>query len=343
MIQPVPAARGRRSASRRRRWLLGIAGPVLSTVAVIVLVRSVDVPATATTFAAAQLGPVVIAVGLVLVQAAVVTLRWHTLLPKRVGSGVAYSRLLRAVFVGYLGNFVLPARMGEIVRAIVVARSERFGLAPILGSIVLERAIDISILAVGAVVAASLLSAPRWIFEVSLVAAALGVLAVVALSAGLVDRLAGPLAGPGRLRIIGLLGRALRDVAAGASVMGRGAPVMAAIGLTVVTWLIEGTVYWLLAAALGIPVPPPVAMLVAAGTVLATAVPSAPAYVGTFELAATTLAAAFGVPPAQALAWALLAHAVTIVPLAVGGLVSVLSLDASLSQLLREARQSAKP
>ena len=50
-------------------------------------------------------------------------------------------------------------------------------------------------------------------------------------------------------------------------------------------------------------------------TILATAVPSAPAYVGTFELTVTAVAAAFGVPAADALAWALVAHAVTLLPL----------------------------
>jgi uncharacterized membrane protein YbhN (UPF0104 family) len=342
MIEPRSSDRRRGSGSGRGQWLIRLIGPVLSAVAIILLLGSVDVPATAASLADVRFGPVVPALGLVVVQAVVVTLRWRALLPG--GGRMALSGLLRAVFVGYLGNFVLPARMGEIARAIIVARSERMSLGPILGSIVLERVIDISVLAIGVALASLVLGAPAWIVEVSLLAAIAGILAVVLLSTGLIGRLGRLIGRFGRLRMMAFLGRAIGEVAAGATVIGRGGPVMLAIGLTVLSWLLEGTVYWLAAAAVGVQVPPTAALLVAAGTVLATAIPSAPAYVGTFELAATTLAVAFGVPAADALAWAVVAHVVTVVPLAIGGLVALFSLEATLGQLVSEgARRSEIP
>jgi hypothetical protein len=54
-------------------------------------------------------------------------------------------------------------------------------------------------------------------------------------------------------------------------------------------------------------------------TVLATAIPSAPAYVGTFELAAVTVAVSLGVPADSALALAVLAHSLGLLPTAIGG------------------------
>jgi uncharacterized membrane protein YbhN (UPF0104 family) len=64
-------------------------------------------------------------------------------------------------------------------------------------------------------------------------------------------------------------------------------------------------------------------MLVSAITVLGTAIPSAPGYVGTFELAASATARSLGVPPEEALAFALLVHALTVLPLAIGGAASL--------------------
>ena len=67
------------------------------------------------------------------------------------------------------------------------------------------------------------------------------------------------------------------------------------------------------------------AVLMGAVAVLATAIPAAPGYVGTFELAATSTAAALGVPRPEALALAVLVHVITVAPLALAGAVAIAS------------------
>jgi uncharacterized membrane protein YbhN (UPF0104 family) len=101
----------------------------------------------------------------------------------------------------------------------------------------------------------------------------------------------------------------------------------------------EGLVYLLVANGLGIDVSYGAALLVAAVTILATAIPSAPAYVGTFELAVTSVAGALGVPPAAALAWGVVAHVVTVVPLVLAGLVALLTGEQGLRELIDEGRE----
>ena len=61
------------------------------------------------------------------------------------------------------------------------------------------------------------------------------------------------------------------------------------------------------------------AALLAAGTNLATAIPAGPGYVGTFELAAVTIAASVGIARAPALAFAVLVHVTTLLITSVGG------------------------
>jgi uncharacterized membrane protein YbhN (UPF0104 family) len=63
------------------------------------------------------------------------------------------------------------------------------------------------------------------------------------------------------------------------------------------------------------------AALLAAGTNLATAIPAGPGYVGTFELAAVTIAASVGIARAPALAFAVLVHVTTLLITSVGGVV----------------------
>lgn len=63
------------------------------------------------------------------------------------------------------------------------------------------------------------------------------------------------------------------------------------------------------------------AALLASGTNLATAIPSAPGYVGTFELAAVSIAASVGIAAAPALAFAVLLHAATLLLTSISGAV----------------------
>ena len=78
-----------------------------------------------------------------------------------------------------------------------------------------------------------------------------------------------------------------------------------------------------MARSLGIELTPAESLIIVAVGALGTSIPSAPGYVGTYELAVSSAAAAFGVPPEAALAFAVLLHAVTLLPLAIAGAVSL--------------------
>jgi uncharacterized protein (TIRG00374 family) len=109
---------------------------------------------------------------------------------------------------------------------------------------------------------------------------------------------------------------------------------------TVAAWLLEGGTFWLVARSLDVELAPSSAMLIAGVTVLSTAIPSAPGYLGTYDLAASFAAAALGVPESEALALALLAHVVTLVPLAVGGVASLLALNVRLGRLAEDSAEA---
>jgi uncharacterized protein (TIRG00374 family) len=243
---------------------------------------------------------------------------------------------LPPLLVGYLGNAVLPARLGEPMRAVLAGRRERVGTTEALGSVLLERLIDVATLAVVAFGAARVVGAPDWISQVLGVAAlggvvgmailiSVGIQPVVAIAdrigldrrpalKALVRRFAASVGGPGRRRAIAI-----------------------SAGVSIGAWLLDAVSFWLAARAVGVELAYPAALLIAGFTVLGTAVPSAPGYVGTFELAAAAAAGALGVPSAEALAMAVVAHVMTLAPMALGGAASLPIIGTSLAAAAREA------
>lgn len=317
------------------RWI----GLPISVAAIAILIASVPIADAAVVISRAAVLPLLAAAAVIGVQVAIVTKRWQLLLPLRPdGRRPRYGSTASAVLLGYLGNFVLPARLGEAVRAYAVATSEQLPLARTLGSVALERVIDTVTIALVAAAIAIALDVPTWVMQVTLVVAGIGVAALILfLSDGhrpvvrwILQRLPQRMAGPDTT-----VGRQADLLVAGLTGRGRLPVVGLAFVLSMTSWVLESLVYFLVARALRVDLSLAESLLIASVTVLATAVPSAPAYVGTFELAATALAVALGVPATDALAFAVLAHVTTVAPLALGGLVSLSTVGMGLGRLAR--------
>ena len=312
-----------RDASRRRALLIAL-GLVVSAVATWLVIREVDLGRTAAIATGAQPVSLVAALAVVAAQAVVRSHRWRLLLPRPSGSPLSIARVLPVMLVGYLGNAVMPARLGEVLRAALIARREAVSSAEAFGSALLERILDVLVLAGLGVVAALLVAAPAWMITAAAAGAvvAIGGLAIAG-AIGLAARRGmsfGRLPWPARLAFVGPMARQL---AAGLRVADRAITIGAAGGLSLVAWLLDATVFWLVARSLGIELSPVGAMLVSAVAVLSTAIPTAPGYVGAFELAAVAAAGASGVTGEPALAFAVVAHLIAVVPLAIAGGVSL--------------------
>jgi uncharacterized protein (TIRG00374 family) len=328
-----------------RRLIPVSVGLVISAAAIAILIASSDVASTLDTLSHTDLRWLVLAGGVIAIQLVLRAYRWRGILPLRPdGRRIRVIRLLPVLLVGYLGNAVLPARLGEPLRAALVSRREQVGMPEALGSVLLERLVDVVTLA-GLVLTASVaVEASSWIIRAAAVVAAAGACILVILAtwgvAPLVtfgarfpavarrrilavameklERLALTVGGPHRRRVIGL-----------ATLISAGA------------WILEATTYWLVGRSVGIDLSPMEAMVVAGIAVLGTAVPSAPGYIGTFDLAAAVTAQALGVARAPALAFAVLVHATTLLPLALGGALALVSINFRLGSLVEEAAEPA--
>jgi uncharacterized membrane protein YbhN (UPF0104 family) len=96
--------------------------------------------------------------------------------------------------------------------------------------------------------------------------------------------------------------------------------------LSAAAWAASITTFYVGAQAVGVDLSFMQAALLSSGVALATIVPSAPGYVGTFELTAVSIATIFATDPDAAFAMALLIHAMILAVTSVGGVVAALRL-----------------
>jgi uncharacterized protein (TIRG00374 family) len=297
------------------RAALGIA---ISAAALLLVVRTVDIPTAWGFMRGARPQWLALLVAFILVDIGTRAARWRVLLSP-VGR-VRYRDSLGSLLVGYLSNNVLPARLGEFVRSHDLG--ERTGLAKstLLGTIVVERVMDTLVVVVIASLAIFVLSVRGIVASAILVGLAITALLIVGIVVGLVaHRLPGADRASAFInqwpRIHGLLVR----LRAGLAVTGNLRVMAISLALSLVSW--SCAVLGFAAAAQSVGVEPTMgqAALLAAGVNLATAVPAGPGYVGTFEAAGVAIAASVGIDQELALALVVLVHVLSLLVTSAGG------------------------
>jgi glycosyltransferase 2 family protein len=321
-------APGTAPASRSRN-LLGLAISAVSLAGVAWWASRQDRPRFPT--APGDLALVVAAVALYAVVTFARAWRWHRILMR---AGIEHRRAdaYGLTVVAYMGNAVLPARGGELLRILLMAERSTARRREVLGSILAERLLDAATL----LIVFSFLS---WTglggstVGKGLAAAALAALAgaSIALAAYLALRRRGKL---------DRFARTVRPVAlASRLLLGRVGVLLG--GVTMAVWALEGAVLWLVVNALGLDVSYLAAAFLVALTSFVVAVPAAPGYLGTFDAALVFGLGALGVVGGQALAVALLWRFVLFVPVTIAGLVLVFARYGGLPQLRRGVRTEA--
>ncbi len=302
---------------RAGRATLGI---LISGIALILVVRSVDLAAAWDALRDADPRWMVLLVLFIVADVVLRGVRWRVLL--RPVADVPLGTTLSSLLVGYLANNVLPARLGEVVRSHDLGERTGLSRTTILGTIVVERVVDTVVVVTIASIAILVMSVRGIVASAVLVGAAVSALLVMAIALGIVaHRL------PGADRVTEVISRrprihlALIRLRTGLAIAGHVPTMTVAVLLSIGSW--SFTVLAFAAAAQAVGVQPTIgqAALLAAGTNLATAIPAAPGYVGTFELATVTIAASVGIPRESALAFAVLLHVTTLLITSVAGAV----------------------
>ena len=247
-------------------------------------------------------------------------LRWRVLL--RAEGDISISAVFWAVAAGYFGNNFLPARGGELVRTFMISSRSALSNTYVLTTALAERAADaIALVAISVAVLLTLPARPGWLAAAARPFAVAGLCALAAIALlprlekrgrVLLDR--APLPAGLRARLMALLEHGLRGMRA----FHDARRLLRFVGLTAIIWCLDATGTVIAARALGLPMALPVAFLLIAGLGLGSALPSTPGYAGIYQFVAVSVLTPFGFTRTGAIAYILLAQALSYVVM--GGL-----------------------
>jgi glycosyltransferase 2 family protein len=264
------------------------------------------------------------AVGVFFLGVLVRSLRWKLLLDPI--ARVSLSRLFRAVVIGFTVNNLLPARLGELARAMLLLRWAGVPPAASIGTLVVERLFD-GLALCGILGVAWLWVAPTGPVRDAALLAFLGfglgglAVGVAALRPELCLALARVAIGwiPARYRARGL--RLASELLTGMAVVRDPRVLLSVAGLSLAAWVAEASMYYLIMLGFGLGTGPIAALLGMAAANLGTMIPSSPGYIGTFDfLLNAVLVDLFGADRDVATSYTLVVHAALIVPVVILGL-----------------------
>jgi glycosyltransferase 2 family protein len=265
------------------------------------------------------------------------SLRWRVLLSQH---PAPQGLLFRTIVIGLTVNDILPARLGEVARVFLLARDGHVPVGTTLASIVVERVLDgialTAIMALGIFLAgatglawfAAVTAAVFAVATVGLFWAAFAPNQARAVGYGVIG------IAPGQFRL--RLRKLVDGVLDGLAPMGRADTAIPVLVLSLIAWVIESGMYLVLMYGWEVPGGLAAAFLGAGAANLATLIPAAPGYAGTFDLALQrVLTDVFFAPEANATAYTLVVHLVLVVPVVLLGLFFLWREDLSLGDLGR--------
>jgi uncharacterized protein (TIRG00374 family) len=250
-------------------------------------------------------------------------LRWRFMFAPETRPGLLPTA--ESLLLGQFLNNVLPFRAGDAARIVALRSLGGVSLVETTGTVVIERVFDVLALLL------LLFVTVPWLPDVTWIRAA-GTLAIVltlAVTAAVVilrlygERAVRVLLAPFmRLPFLsaGRVEAAVRNLTQGAITLRSFRLGALTFTLTVVSWILFGLSFWLLTLGFGFGLPALAGLLIVIATGLSHLLPSAPAAVGVFEAAAVVALAAYDVPQSQALSYALVAHALNVLPFILAGL-----------------------
>lgn len=252
------------------------------------------------------------------------TWRWHYLL--RPIKPISLTSMWPVVVIGYMGNNVYPFRAGEVIRAYILKKKEGVSISASIATILVERIFDGLVMLLFVFIALPIVPGlPAWLKQTVILASlaffgALVAFLVIAARPETSRKLCQW--GIGRFapssmqpHLLGLADRFLQGLSSLANLR----DILMVFFTSVVVWLLETVKYWFVMHAFQFTVSFFVLMLMNGVVNLATTLPSAPGYIGTFDGPGIEILKVFSVNPTVAAAYTLVLHAALWLPITLLG------------------------
>jgi uncharacterized protein (TIRG00374 family) len=302
----------------RLRLLLGL---VISLVLLFFTFRGLDWVEVGDALRGANYLYIAAAALVILAAFGVRAMRWSWLL--RPVRELPWRGLFSVVLIGFFGNYVLPAKTGELVRAYVLGKRENLSKSAILGSIAVEKTMDTLILFVILLATLWAVPLPPEVANIEPIAA---VFLVVVIGGMLL------LAARGRhvsnLIVRGLqfvfpwwkerVARMTHSFVDGLGVLYHGQGMLVVLALSLVIWVMTTVNFWLIGNALGLNIPLYGYVMIVAVTNMASFIPSLPGRFGTLELFSVFVLGLFNVDRNTAVLFPILLRVAQLIPILLG-------------------------
>ena len=251
------------------------------------------------------------------------TWRWqYTLRPLKL---VALVTLFPMVCIGYFGNNVFPFRAGEVLRSYVLKRKEDIDMSSSLATVIIERIMDGLVMILFVFLALPFAPMPE-VYRNAVIGMTVMFVSVtiifiwMASQPARVERFYAIIAGAVlpksvRERTDGLYRRFMLGLRS----LSSPTDVFMIFMISVLIWLMETVKYWFVMHAFDFQVSFIVLMLMNGLVNLATTLPAAPGYIGTFDTPGIKTLQTFGVDPSVAASYTFTLHAALWLPVTLLG------------------------
>jgi uncharacterized protein (TIRG00374 family) len=351
-------------AQRRRGSLLdwkAVLGLIISAVALYVTFSRMDLGNVMTELRAAD--PFLLALSSVAITGVFWFRAWRWRVILRPVARVPFRSRFAAVTIGFMGNNLLPARIGEFMRAYALSRSEPVPIVASFASLIIERIFDGIMVIALLFLAMSLPDFPPFsgTQQISLpgvattitiagLARSFGVVILAALlligllvvfprpAVAAMERLVRVLPTRVRRPIVD----ALEAFLSGAGVLRDPSLLFGTTVWSVALWVFNSVGAWIAFRAFGFDLPFTAALFLQSAIALAVSVPSAPGFVGVYHGMVTfVLATLWGVPREQAGAFAIGFHLAGFIPVTLIGLYYAWRMGLSIGEV-RESEETVE-
>lgn len=301
--------RQRRSPARALKLGLGL---VVSAIFLYATFRTVPFGRVLAVLGDARPAWIAISLGFIALAYALKIYRWVAML-RGLGSTVRLHEAAVPFLGGVAFNNVLPFRAGDAIRVVAFQRFTGIPASGQIGSLVLERLLDLFVLM--AFLFATITYLEAEVLDAALLAGLK--LTALAVAAGILLFIAAP----GAIRLVVRsaekrvprlrpAGDALLRLSSAVATLSRPLLVVQVTLISILAWLAEGGAFFAVGQALGVAATPEAALLALSVGTLSTIIPSSPGYVGTFHYFTARTLVGSGASEVGAAAFAILIHAI---------------------------------
>lgn len=308
-------------APSRTPWKSGLVGLALAVLFLWLALRNVNADSVVAELRKADLRLLALTIPVKALGFLVGALRQRILFGAKARAPL--STFLGAGLVGFAGNNLLPLRLGELLRIRYLGRRLEQPYSTCVAVVAFERLTDLAVLLAATALLLPMLSArlqgtgQLYVYYAVVAGLIVGVVVLARYQESLA-RAAGALVGRVSRRFRELAEAMVRAFAAGFASLSSRTGVLLVLLLTATNWGLMCVNVWIVLQALVLPLPLLAPLAVLVFLALGTALPSSPAFIGSYHyFASSALVLLFGVEKDRAVSFAIVMHAAATLPFTV--------------------------